>query len=446
MESEAVIFVRDGEVVKEMFFTEFEAVLDDVVGIADFASEELSAVFIQITEQLKISGAVFFLIKFDVQGRVAGSWNIPFRHLIDHASLGPDLGAGPIRVACKSACPVAWYRRELWDPDMGEQGTFAKLIAAIERNRLGLFSESAEKGEVGQAAVADFFKNDASAGLSSDVHSDAPEESSSGVAPMFNRKYRARIRALRTEQNLLLATQRQEFCEQHEVLENEHSKSLEVKELTAKRLRAEIDLLAGKNNSLEAQLLEHRRMLQEKTLEVKGIVEADGVEGSEKLGLLQGQYERDLEQALKEQSTEFETLLSKREQELYDRATEVVELRRQLGDARAEAQSQMAKTEEQVLSDMVAAGVVFVAYHPGIEHLVIAKEEMPSYIAEPMAFAAEQCDVPLQRYRDWLAHYRLPICRANDAQGQICGEPVTKIVRPQLFRAEYSDRCSEHRE
>lgn len=446
MESEAVIFVKDGNVVKEMFFTEFEAVLDDVVGIADFASEELSAVFIQINGQLKISGAVFFLIKFDAQGRVAGSWNIPFRHLMDHASLGPDLGAGPIRVTCKSACPVAWYRRELWDPDMGEQGTFDKLTAAIERNRLGIFSDSAEKGEAASAAVADFFKDDAAVSTKPAVSSNVVEESDSGVAPLFNRKYRAKIRAARTERNLLLATQQEEFREQREALENDYSKSLGVKELTAKRLHAEIDLLAEKNASLEKQVLEHRRMLQEKTLELKSIVEADGVEDNEKLGLLQGQYERDLEHALKGQSAEFEALLSKREQELYDRATEVVELRRQLGDAQAEAQSQMVKTEDQVLSDMVGAGVVFVAYHPGIEHLVITKEEMPSYIAEPMAFAAEQCGVSLQRYRDWLTHYRLPICRACDDEGHICGEPVKKIVRPQLFRAEHSDRCPAHRE
>ena len=93
--TEAVVFFKDDSVAKEMFFSEFEAVLDDVVGIADFAGDEVQAAFVQIEDSLKILGAVFFTISFDTRGRVTGNWNIPLRHLLDHASLvsPPTLGS-----------------------------------------------------------------------------------------------------------------------------------------------------------------------------------------------------------------------------------------------------------------------------------------------------------------------------------------------------------------
>ena len=143
---EAVIFFSDHAVVKEMFFVEFEAVLDDVVGIPDFANSELRAAFVQIDDKLSVLGLVLFSISFDSRGRVAGHWNIPLRHLLDHASFGPDLGAGPVRVACRSACPVAWYRRQLWDPDAG---TFNQISTAVMRNRLGIIVEERGKQRVG---------------------------------------------------------------------------------------------------------------------------------------------------------------------------------------------------------------------------------------------------------------------------------------------------------
>ena len=78
--TEAVVFFKGSDVVKEMFFAEFEAVLDDVVGIPDFASDEIQAAFVQIEDTLVVTGVVFFIISFDGRGRVTGHWNIPLRH------------------------------------------------------------------------------------------------------------------------------------------------------------------------------------------------------------------------------------------------------------------------------------------------------------------------------------------------------------------------------
>ena len=42
--NEAVVFFEDGAVSKEMTYSEFEAILDGVVGMDDFAGDTLKAV------------------------------------------------------------------------------------------------------------------------------------------------------------------------------------------------------------------------------------------------------------------------------------------------------------------------------------------------------------------------------------------------------------------
>jgi hypothetical protein len=75
---------------------------------------------------------------------------------------------------------------------------------------------------------------------------------------------------------------------------------------------------------------------------------------------------------------------------------------------------------------------------------VISQEEMPEYLREPLLYVASRCEVSDAQYREWLAHYRLPICRATDDDMQYCGQPIKKVMRPMLFRSGESDRCHEH--
>lgn len=52
--------------------------------------------------------------------------------------MGPDLGAGPIRLCCRSQCPVDWHVQDLWDPDMNQQpNAFIVLRDLVKQNRLG---------------------------------------------------------------------------------------------------------------------------------------------------------------------------------------------------------------------------------------------------------------------------------------------------------------------
>ena len=96
---EAVMFFDNGCICKEMMYTEFEAILDGIVGIDEFAGDTIKAAYVLINGHHKVEQAVLFTIAFDRQGYASKSWNLPLRHLAETAGAGPNLGAGSIRLS-----------------------------------------------------------------------------------------------------------------------------------------------------------------------------------------------------------------------------------------------------------------------------------------------------------------------------------------------------------
>ncbi len=450
--TEAVMFIVDDVVVKEMYFAEFEAVLDDVVGVPDFAGQELQAVFLQINGALKITGAVFFIISFDKRGRIAGNWNIPLRHLLDHAGFGPDLGAGVIKVACRSACPVSWYRSQLWDPVMAGNASFQALNAAVLRNRLGIVSDVASVSTP-RAAMSAFFQNQPStegeavgdSGAEEGAETTAPDVAPQTSTPVFHRRYRARLKAIRSAEQLRQATEAQRHRAELAALEDEGSRRLAERNAQLEAERARAAELEGQRRQLASQLERQEQLLEERNREYEAMLGAqNNAAQAEELEKLRANYARELKLKLQQHAVDYEDRLNRRETELYQRATEIVELRAELSRLREQNRELLLSGDSKMLQDMSEKGVVFVAYHPGIEHLVIDRQEMSAYLRDPQAFAAQRCDVSLEQYQRWLQHYRLPICRSQNAAGEYCGQPVDKVMRPKLFRAGDSDRCAEH--
>ena len=96
---EAVMFFSERGVCKQMFFAEFEALLDGVVNMPEFADQQMRVVYAVINPRLQVKAAVFFFLDFDEKGAPDSGWNIPLQRLADRAGRGPDLGGGPIRLA-----------------------------------------------------------------------------------------------------------------------------------------------------------------------------------------------------------------------------------------------------------------------------------------------------------------------------------------------------------
>jgi len=125
-----------------MLYPEFEAMLDGVVSMLEFADQQMRVAYVLVNARLQIRAAVFFYLDFNEDGSADSGWNIPLRSLAERTGRGPDLGAGPIRLACRSQCPVSWHQMHLWDPDLTPgKNHFVMLRDRIKRNQLGLLVE-----------------------------------------------------------------------------------------------------------------------------------------------------------------------------------------------------------------------------------------------------------------------------------------------------------------
>ena len=444
---QGVLFFDGDSLVKEMLHVEFEAVLDQVVGLSDFAGREVRACFVQINQRLQIVGAVFFLVEFDQRGFVNRSWNVPLLHLLDNAGRGPDLGAGRIKLSCRSQCSIPWHARQLWDPEVdGAVDAFGQMRAAVRRNRLGLpvdieseppdlptLTETAERttrqrkrrGAVVSAASVDL------------------------IAQQLDHSRLEEIAVLEEQHRLQLATLRSGLQEQVEQLRQRHQMQLshakETLDANRKALREEKRKTRSLKEQLERQVAEFQRVREQ--VQTK-LADERGSE-QERSQLLADQLKQQLEIELKarvEQArVELKEMLDMREVELFYREEQLGNLREEVARLRQERESLVSQSGDRLLRRLVEGGDAFVAYQPGVAAMAIPAADIPRYLDSPVAYVAEKCFVSVDQYQQWLAHYDLPVCVMTLADGSVCGESLSKVERPSDFIAGESDCCPAHR-
>ena len=137
--SEAVVFFDEqGQVCRQMRVPEFDAVLDGIVTLGEYKNLTMRCAYVLINSRLMVRSAVFFIIRFDEGGAADPAWNLPLRKLADKAGRGPDLGAGPIRLACHSQCPIESCHALLWDASADDLN---HLRNVLKRNVLGFLTD-----------------------------------------------------------------------------------------------------------------------------------------------------------------------------------------------------------------------------------------------------------------------------------------------------------------
>ncbi|MBB3046023.1 putative coiled-coil protein SlyX [Litorivivens lipolytica] len=435
--NEAVIFFKSDLVDKEILYPEFEAVLDGFIGLPDYANRVVKAAFLQISPRLTIQAAVFFTVPFTEDGQVDPTWNIPLQHLADHGLEGPDLGDGKIRLACRSVCPVAWYKEQLWNPDMqGSMTTFDLLVSAVKRNKLGLVAQrTARRSSQSQPPVT------SAPAFNASNSNNSPDLQQ----PRFNRKYRRRLEGLRKQFLLEQKAQAERARRQREKLEAGYVGRLaegdrvvqELKQRLAKSRRRELKMKEALDK-YESQFNKIRDRYEES-------LKRGSSEYAAEVAVLREQFATDLQEKLNAQADDLGERIAMRESELHYRDQQIAKLREELAQAKKEIGSLMKNDSGQVLQRMTDSGITFVAFHPGIEHLVLPPAEITAYLNNPTAFVADRCGVSEERYREWLMHYRLPVCRHKAESGQVCAEPIDKVLKPFYFRPGESDCCPLHR-
>lgn len=310
---EAICFFGKKSIVKQMRYAEFEAVLDGVVGITELANKEVQAAYVKITSNLKLHSVVTFNIEFNDSGFADEDWNIPLRHLAENAGPGPDLGAGPIRLACRSQCSVSWYQREMWEPNQRDVNHFQLLKDAVKGNKLGLIAEDDE------------FDNIPVVGSQGQQHDDVPLMSDAVDVPTLEVEYAPQTGELKQK----LEAQAAEFQKKVDQLIARQKQSIQGLE---EKYREEIDQVkrAMRNETQSyrhrAQELEqqsnHNRVLLEKLQSKNTSLEREQIQLSEQNESQKEQYDQ-----LKDEYLEL--LRSQRNVDT-EKATEVVHLKEEL--------------------------------------------------------------------------------------------------------------------
>ncbi|WP_322979242.1 chromosome partitioning protein ParA [Pseudomonas sp. C11] len=435
---EAVMFFSDRGICKQMLYPEFEALLDGVVNMPEFADEQMRVVYAVINPRLMVKAAVFFYLDFDEDGRPDRGWNLPLQHLADRSGRGPDMGAGPIRLACRSQCPVSWHQMHLWDPSLAPgQNDLVLLRDAVKRNQLGLLVEEdapAVAPERLQVASEDKW-----------YAADPAKEVAEQLAKKMDQEHRAKTAQLIKQQRLRIAS----LAQQHE---EELAKFKLAAEEQAARLRAQLQGMQQAlrqqeelNASLKAQLAAQADSYQRSREELAQQLQAVQRHGRTESDILRAQFEAELQAKVAAAVADYREQVSVRDVELAYCSELEAQLQAQITRLQAERDSLAGQSGDQVLERLARLGVVFVVYHPGAGHLTIALQDVARYQDNPMAYAAAKCFVSEDQYRRWLDHYQQPSCDAALASGERCAIPIDRVDTPSRFVVGESNCCSRHR-
>lgn len=410
--AEAILFFDDHEIIKEMTYAEFQAILDNYVPLHDIAQRHMHAVYVRINSQLHVTAAVFFKISFDRAGFVEKSWNLPLQHLADQAAKGPNLGSGPIALACFSQCPIPWQQNNLWDPLMqASKNDFVMLKKHIRNNALGLVFEKR---------------------LEQNSDSRYDQERTRAALLIKEQRLKQKLLSAKADQDMrqmdlnhqekVLAYQRQ-LNEYQQQLNELRSLNLELKEM-----------LAGQSDKINGmrEYYEHKLQLA---------LQNDNSEQQ----ALEEHYESELLLQAEALAAEYNAQLQSKDVELLYRSERESKLKQEILLLQQENRKLLDGANDTILNRLNEAGVNFVIYHPGAGHLTIQANEVEIYLNNPMAYVAKQCGVNEQHYRLWLDHFYTPSCQHVLGDGESCDKPIQRMDEPRQFIIGESDCCPEHR-
>ncbi len=418
----AVFFFNEHQVSRQMFYSEFEALLDGLGALPEYSDEDAKAVYVQIDRLGKVKACVFFKLYFDENGVADSGWNVPVERLAEISGSGPDLGGGPIRLSCRSQCSINWHQDDLWDPEMSPGANhFVALKKAVQENRLR-FKFEAEEEVIPTLAAA---------------KSPAPDE----LEEELEQGRRTKLARLLKEQRLRIRTLESYRDSVDDQGEREariqlHSARNEIEEL--KRLIAQLKLknekLAQKLSSRNEQFID----LQDKvTGQAQLVAELEKklkhASGSDRDRLEKQKLEAEVV-LLKEQLSRRDIDLAYRDEREEQLRAELEELKESLAESSG---------DEGFIERLRELEVVYVVYHPGVGHITMNANDIRDYAANPIAFVSAKCFVTPERYKAWLTHFESPVCQ-HQASGKLCGKKVDKVSTPSEFEPGVSDRCEEH--
>ena len=419
----AVLFINDQSVVKELLYSEFEAMLEGFTPEREWAGRDASAVYLELDPDLNIRAAVFFSVSFDEDGWVESSWNIPLVNLARTAKYGVDLGGGPIRLATQEQCPDDTYQLQLWTPNLAQGSPLVRaLLDSISVNRLGL---SRREGAGPPAMASTVGAGPARMEQQFAQLMQAQMQGANDVAQTM-----AQMDQLKTEYEQKIHHLQTQLSEQVRQFEGAKSQLEQLE----RELDSKEQVLVSKEKKL-AELRDYYELKLEKT---KG-PESDHIRA------LRQYYEEEASQQIASAESEYKELLNWREVELLYRAEREAQLHEEIIKLR-QANTELELTGgEDLLHKLSQKCISFMTYQVGLWHISIPVDDVGLYLTNPIGFVASYCNVTQTIYLDWLAHFHAPVCRMQLDNGDFCGADVVRMDTPEFYLPGASDCCDKHR-
>jgi hypothetical protein len=352
---EAVMFFADQKISKQMLYPEFEAVLDGVVNIPEFTDQQMHAAYVLINPRLLVRSLVFFYIDFDEKGAVDPSWNIPLRHLAERAGRGPDLGAGPIRLACRSQSSVPWHQMHLWDPELSPKNNHLLMIRdAVKRNNLGLLFDEAQEhyfaSEQFTVAAEDRWESGVQVDAGAQAFDREKDQAQRQKAAQIIKQQRLRISTLETQHEEQLAAFRLQ-----------HQSALTAQQQHALALQKQLTQQESLNTQLKQQLSVQADNLKSLRADLQTRLRAFEQHEREAMDSVRQQFEHELQARIAVAVVEYKEQVAIRDVEVAYKTEQVTQLNNEIVQLKQQLQEQAGQSGEQILERLSRSGVVFVA-------------------------------------------------------------------------------------
>lgn len=482
--SELVLFWDGESIDKAMMFSDFEATLDGYVGLSTYAGENKRAAYVQLDDSLSVRAVVLFTIGFDREGFAERSWNLPLRHMAEIAGRGPDMGAGPINLVCRSQCSISWHAPKLWDPAMQPPSTFARIAESVAAAapRFGLKAKR-RSAPPAPTYAATYVEEDIPV-LSDEEAPVLTEtepvltEAAAPVPPtvaapaawiqeraqlteqlsaqqlhintLTNDKNEtvARLGLLHQQQVDILEAQNTKLLSQHRAMKSQSDALREQVEV----LQQQVAGLQGLQEGLAAERLLHEEQLAgvmqakvgEETHKFQQLLQLKEKEYADREARLKHAYQGAVEQRMAEESVRFRTQLESLRRDVARRDDTIADLGRQMAAVKSEQAQREEGAADEFLRRLESLGMNFVVFHPGAGHVSVPVAELAGYAANPMAYIAAKCLVSEEQYRGWLTHYENPRCTAAIGDNKCCEARLIRTDSPTKYVSGQSDRCARH--
>lgn len=471
--TDAVFFLNKGEVVKQMMMSEFEALLDAVVQMPEYAGKSVKAVYLQITNDLVIQSAVFFSVSFDGGGDVVSDWNLPFNQLLQSAARGPDLGAGAIRLVTESQCSAPWLASYLFNPD---PDIYASLSKLVKINKLGILESDTAFDIPVAIPVLQPTNKVASQALDDSIPTIQPSNVPT-AAPIIkpssasddkevsaddsghNQEFMAMKHALTVKFNRLqkefdglqeksrstVADVKQQAKEHLEYVLNDSKQDSIRKDQQLLSLKQQLQHEQSRYSDLKEQQVEQVAEYQTDREDMLDQLEEGQTLEVKKITALKTAFTREIDARIEAETTKLNEQLAIREVELFYREEQMSVLDDEAKKLREEKQLLLTESGNQVLKQLEDNGVTFVVYHVGVGHITLALEDVGRYLDERSVYLAERCDISNELFMQWDEHFNKPVCSYVDAAGACCEQQVPRVEWAASFELGQSDRCMQHK-